>query len=392
MTRAKDISRLITDANFAGTLTVGDLTASSLNGGQFGGRRNIVINGAMQVAQRATSASSVTSSGYHTVDRMALGMENLGAYTVAQETLTSGNAYNAGFKKAFRVDCTTADASPASDDSLFFQYKLEGQDMNGFKKGTSEAEKFTLQFWVKSNKTGTGQVVLFDDNSRAVGKTYTISSANTWEHKVLTFPADTSGAIDNDNTKGFEIEWALDAGSTFQGGTLPATWGSSNNNFRSINDFAIGDNTNNDWAITGIQLEVGSVATPFEHRSYGEELQLCQRYLFKDQDGSGAAYKRYAHGGASATTVASCSFTIPTPLRAVPTLVLSGDVNTFLAFSAGATDALTGLIIATDDDAGTFNRAVELTATVGSGLVAGEQVSIISNNSTSTFISLDAEL
>jgi hypothetical protein len=256
--------------------------------GQVSGRRNIVINGAMQVAQRGTSVAGVTGSGVYAVDRMALGMENLGAYTVAQETLTSGNAYNAGFKKAFRVDCTTADASPASDDSLFFQYKLEGQDMNGFKKGTSEAEKFTLQFWVKSNKTGTGQVVLFDDNSRAVGKTYTISSANTWEHKVLTFPADTSGAIDNDNTKGFEIEWALDAGSTFQGGTLPATWGSSNNNFRSINDFAIGDNTNNDWAITGIQLEVGSVATPFEHRSFGEELALCQRYCFAI-DGAGLA-------------------------------------------------------------------------------------------------------
>ena len=131
---------------------------------QIGGRRNIIINGAMQVAQRSTSATGKTGSGVYAVDRMALGMENLGTYTVAQETLTSGNAYNAGFKKAFRVDCTTADASPASGDSLFFQYKLEGQDMNGFKKGTSEAEKFTLQFWVKSNKTGTGQVVLFDDN------------------------------------------------------------------------------------------------------------------------------------------------------------------------------------------------------------------------------------
>ena len=253
-----------------------------LTNSQIGGRRNLIINGAMQVAQRGTSATGKTASGIYTVDRMALGMENLGAYTVTQETLTSGNAYNAGFKKAFRVDCTTADASPASGDSLFFQYKIEGQDMNGFKKGTSEAEQFTLQFWVKSNKTGTGQVVLFDDNSRAVGKTYTISSADTWEHKVLTFPADTSGAIDNDNTKGFEIEWALDAGSTFQGGTLPATWGSSNNNFRSINDFAIGDNTNNDWAITGIQLEVGSQATPFEHRSFGEEIVLCQRYYYKE--------------------------------------------------------------------------------------------------------------
>jgi hypothetical protein len=293
--------------------------------GQVSGRRNIVINGAMQVAQRATSASSVTSSGNHTVDRMALGMENLGAYTVAQETLTSGNAYNAGFKKAFRVDCTTADASPASDDSLFFQYKLEGQDMNGFKKGTSEAEKFTLQFWVKSNKTGTGQVVLFDDNSRAVGKTYTISSANTWEHKVLTFPADTSGAIDNDNTKGFEIEWALDAGSTFQGGTLPATWGSSNNNFRSINDFAIGDNTNNDWAITGIQLEVGSVATPFEHRSYGEELALCERYYYQSW-GSGAWASNIGPGYAgqvlpaanNSSSQGTCSF--PVAMRAAPTV------------------------------------------------------------------------
>jgi hypothetical protein len=240
--------------------------------------RNVVINGDMRVAQRGINATGKTTSGVYAVDRMAMGMENLGAYTLSQETLTSGGAYNAGFQKAFRIDCTTADASPSADDNLFFQYKLEGQDLGVFRKGTSEARQFTLQFWVKSNKTGTGQVCLFDDNSRAVGKTYTISSADTWEHKTLTFPADTSGAFDDDNTKGLEIEWALDAGSTFQGGTLPATWGASNNNFRSINDFALGDNTANDWAITGIQLEAGSVATPFEHRTFAEELARCQRY------------------------------------------------------------------------------------------------------------------
>jgi hypothetical protein len=357
--------------------------------GQVSGRRNIVINGAMQVAQRATSASSVTSSGYHTVDRMALGMENLGAYTVAQETLTSGNAYNAGFKKAFRVDCTTADASPASDDSLFFQYKLEGQDMNGFKKGTSEAEKFTLQFWVKSNKTGTGQVVLFDDNSRAVGKTYTISSANTWEHKVLTFPADTSGAIDNDNTKGFEIEWALDAGSTFQGGTLPATWGSSNNNFRSINDFAIGDNTNNDWAITGIQLEVGSVATPFEHRSYGEELELCKRYYHKLL--ATGPYQKFAVGVAFTTDDCMFVFKFSPEMRGIPTLdhgTLSKLVVTDNDLSGEAIGSL-AIDTNTDGPQGASVVANDITSDV---MTAGDATILNANNDVAAYLAFDAEL
>jgi hypothetical protein len=360
--------------------------------GQVSGRRNIVINGAMQVAQRATSASSVTSSGYPTVDRMALGMENLGAYTVAQETLTSGNAYNAGFKKAFRVDCTTADASPASDDNLFFQYVLEGQDMNGFKKGTSEAEKFTLQFWVKSNKTGTGQVVLFDDNSRAVGKTYTISSANTWEHKVLTFPADTSGAIDNDNTKGFEIEWALDAGSTFQGGTLPATWGSSNNNFRSINDFAIGDNTNNDWAITGIQLEAGSVATPFEHRSFGEELALCQRYYQKVAGGSGAAYKRFGRGHNVSTTLNEVNVYLSTEMRLFPSLETTGTAANYAIYHAGTVttcNTLPAINSASDDGVG---NSIAIDTTVGSGLTTGQGAALLGNNTVGAYLAFDSEL
>ena len=244
------------------------------------GRRNVIINGAMEIAQRGTSPTGKTSSGIYTVYRMALGIDNLGTWTVTQESLTSGAAYNAGFKKAFRIDCTTADASPASSDNIFFQYKLEGQDLKTFRKGTSSAKQFTLQFWVKSNKTGTGQVLLQDkDNNRYVGKTYTISSANTWEQKILTFPADTTGAFDNDNNKSLEIEWALDAGSDFTSGTLPATWTTGSNTQRSVNDFALGDSTDNDWAITGIQLEAGGTATDFEHRNRTEELHLCYRYF-----------------------------------------------------------------------------------------------------------------
>ena len=243
----------------------------------------IIINGDMSVAQRGTSATGKTGSGIYAVDRMNLGIDSLGTWTVTQETISSGEAYNNGFTKAFRVDCTTADASPAASDNIFFNTKFEGQNLQAIKKGTSNAESLTISFYVKSNKTGTGQVLLQDkDNSRNVGKTYTINSANTWEKKVLSFPADTTGAFDNDNAKSLEIEWALDAGSNFTSGTLPATWTSSNNNQRAVNNFSLGDSTDNDWAITGLQLEVGefdSTTIPsFPFESFESNLKKCQRY------------------------------------------------------------------------------------------------------------------
>jgi len=358
-----------------------------LTNSQIGGRRNIVINGAMQVFQRGTSFTSVANTAFH-ADRFELYMQNEASqYTVTQDSDTPN-----GFGNCLKLDVTTADTSTASNEEVKLMHKLEGQDLQQFKKGTSDTENMTLSFYVKTNKTGVYCIELFDrDNSREVSASYTVADAN-WNRYTITFPADTSGAFDDDNASSLEISFWLVAGSAVQGGTLNTAWRSTADGSSATGQVNFSDSTDNNWQITGIQFEVGSVATPFEHRSFGEELQLCQRYLFKDQDGSGASFKRYAHGGASATTVASISFTIPTPLRAVPTLVLSGNVNTFMAFSSGGNDALTGLIIATDDDAGTFNRAVELTANVGSGLVAGEQVSIISNNNTSTFISLDAEL
>jgi hypothetical protein len=393
MTRAKDISRLITDANFAGTLTVGDLTASSLNGGQFGGRRNIIINGAMQVAQRGTSVADIgASGGYFTTDRWAISVGETSAGRLTSAQVGDGPD---GIANCTKLTCTTADTTIAAGELLQFQTKLEGQDLQQMNKGIASAKEVTVSFYVKGNAAATYSVEMHDrDNTRFNSQEFSVTT--DWVRIVKTFAADAddgSSPYGDDNAVSMSLNFNLHGGSTYTGGShTDNVWHEVVNQRLGDNATSFFDSTDRTFFITGVQMEVGSVATPFEHRSFGEELQLCQRYLFKDQDGSGAAYKRYAHGGASATTVASCSFTIPTPLRAVPTLVLSGDVNTFLAFSAGATDALTGLIIATDDDAGTFNRAVELTATVGSGLVAGEQVSIISNNSTSTFISLDAEL
>ena len=256
----------------------------------------IFFNGNMAVAQRATSATGKTSADYYAVDRMNMLITNIGTYTVAQEALSSGNAYANGFQNAFRIDTTTADASPASGDILAVQQIFEGQDVQMFKKGTANAEKFTLAFWVKSNKTGNAQVNLFDNDTsgnRLVGATYSISSADTWEHKVVNFPADTTGPFDDDNAKSFIVEWWLDSGTDYSSGAVPSAWEARSNADRNAGGaLQIARNTANDWAITGVQLEVGEFSSttlpPFQHESFGDNLARCQRYFQKSYNVGGA--------------------------------------------------------------------------------------------------------
>ena len=168
----------------------------------------LIINGDMAVAQRATSVTGWNAVGYTTVDRFKT-VNEIGTYTVIQESLTSGNAFNNGFKNALRMDCTTAEASGSAGDQTTFEYRMEGFDTQAFKKGTANAQKSTLAFWVKASKTGSNlQVNLRDNtNDRQVGGTYSISSADTWEHKVINFPADTTGALADANTAELIIEW-----------------------------------------------------------------------------------------------------------------------------------------------------------------------------------------
>jgi len=249
----------------------------------------LVINGNMAVAQRGTSATGKTTTDIYTCDRMSAVIGSIGTYTVAQEAQTSGNAFANGFANAWRIDCTTADASPAASDQLEMQYTFEGQDLQVFKKGTANAEKFTLAFWVKSNKTGTGNIQLKDkDNSnRQCTQSYTISSANTWEHKVCVFGADTTGAFDDDNAKSLIINWWLGSGTDYSSGTANhGVWEAQDNTkVNSGGTLNINDNTANDWSITGIQLEVGeytsSTLPPFQHESFGDNLARCQRYYFR---------------------------------------------------------------------------------------------------------------
>ena len=346
----------------------GGTAATTLAAAGLGKRPNatpLIINGDMAVSQRATSATGKTTGDIYTVDRMKLLLDAQGTYTVAQESLTSGNAFANGFANAWRVDCTTADASPAASDQLGLQYTFEGQDLQLFKKGTANAEKFTLAFWVKSNKTGTGNIHLKDkDNSnRQCTQSYTISSADTWEHKVCVFGADTTGAFDDDNAKSLIINWYLGSGTDSSSGTANhGTWEAQDQT--KVNDggtLNINDNTNNDWAITGIQLEVGeytsSTLPPFQHESFGENLARCQRYYY--------FHVSEAENGGTDTTICLTSHynsssmkgyvSLPTRMRVRPSLNQNTGSNMYRVYEANSNATMTSLNITTES---TFNTAV----------------------------------
>ena len=281
-----------------------------LTNSQIGGRRNIVINGAMKVSQRSTSATSITSTGYHALDRFKLLYTDAGTWTMSQSSTTPN-----GFANSLKLDCTSAKSSLASDSRLFLMTSIEGQDVQQFKKGTSDAEQYTLSFHVRSNKTGTYQVNIEDnDNVRIVGSTYTISSANTWEKKEITFVADTTGAFADDNGDSLAIMWALVAGTDNSSGAVPTAWEAKSNTDRGAGlNINLADSTSNEWYITGVQLEVGSTATPFEHRSFGEELKLCQRYFAKED---GVKMRNFT----GSTIAVSIPHFWKTTMRAAPTI------------------------------------------------------------------------
>ena len=241
--------------------------------------RNVVINGAMQVAQRGTSTAGITASAYYTADRFATANTTLGTWT---QSIEADAPTGSGFRNSLKMLCTTADASPAAADGLRIDQNIEGQNLQQFLKGTSSAKPFSVSFWVKANVTGTYIVWLFDeDNSRQVSASYTISASATWEKKTITFPADTTGAFNNDNGRSLYLSFWLGAGSNFTSGTLATTWASYTAANAAVGQTNLGAATSNYWQITGVQLEAGSVATPFEFEDFGTTLAKCQRYYQK---------------------------------------------------------------------------------------------------------------
>jgi len=347
----------------------------------------IIINGDMAVAQRATSVTSHNAVSYTTVDRFKTVCET-GTYTVIQESLTSGAAYLAGFKNALRLDTTTAEATAGSaGEQTTVEQRIEGFNLQAFKKGTSSAEKYTLAFWVKASKTGSNlQVNLRDvDNTRQIGGTYSISSADTWEHKVINFAADTTGAFDDDNANSLTIEWFLDGGSNFSGGAVPTAWEASSNADRNVTNFDLAGSTDNDWAITGVQLEVGEFSSttlpPFQFEDFGDNLRRCLRYCYQiSGDGSNATDLTQITGTGGAGFGV---FRFPVQMRASPTQSDSGD-DTFTMYgpNTGDPSSLRG-------DRTNPNSCGIVTDT---GITSGNSVNIRVDQGTSNFIRFDAEL
>jgi hypothetical protein len=236
----------------------------------------VVINGAMQVAQRGTSTASITTAGYYTADRFNFSLSSIGTWT---QSLESDAPTGSGLRNSLKVLCTTADASPAASDYMLIEHKLEGQNVQQFAKGTASAKPFAVSFWIKSNKTGTYILELQDtDNGRQVSSSYSVSASGTWEKKTIIFPADTTGAFTNDNALSLQINFFLGLGSNFTSGTLNTTWGTTVDANRGVGQTNLAAATSNYWQITGVQLEAGSVATPFEFEDIGTTLAKCQRY------------------------------------------------------------------------------------------------------------------
>jgi len=297
---------------------------------KIGTNKNILINGAAQVNQRGDQ-TGITSSTY-SVDRFRVAISGAGTWSFSQVTDSPD-----GFANSVKLDCTTAAASPGL---VLIQQRVEGKNLQAFAKGTSSAKQFAVSFYVKTNKLGVYTVELKDDdNSRTVSKTITVANAN-WNRYTLVFPADTTGAFANDINGSLYVSiWlGVTANSTYTNGTFSdGTWAALVNGNRVSNSNAnLADSTSNEFLLTGVQLEVGSVVTDFEHRSFGEELALCQRYFFKNANESGENGCNYAKAFSTSELFSPVRF--PVAMRATPTVTVYGNQG-----SAGTVHKLGGL-------------------------------------------------
>jgi hypothetical protein len=278
------------------------------------GDKNVLINGDMRIAQRGASAG--VSGGYQTLDRWQTDFSGLGGFTMSRSTDVPDGQ---GFTRSLKMDCTSGDPSPASSDRLTVRQKIEGGNLQHFMKGTANAQKMTLSFWVKSNKTGTYVVKFKDANGRFISKTYTIDSSSTWEKKIITVEGDTGGSAISDNAnEGLQVEWWLGAGSNYTLG-LNGSWDVVTDDLSAGGQVNLADAISNEWYMTGTQLEVGPVATNFEFISYDRLFAKCQRYYLLPKNSSYGWQGR--RGGGRFFRVnnrTQGSYDFPVPMRAPP--------------------------------------------------------------------------
>ena len=295
-----------------------------LTNSQLSGRRNMMYNGNFQCWQRSTSTTGLgTASGYFTADRWqtVIGATSAGRYT---QNRTAGDPD--GFNYGLVINCTTADTSIASGEALILRQKFEGQDLQHLYKGTSSAKKTVLCFYAKVVGSATDIVVEIRDrdNDRHICKLFTLTTS--WAKYEFIIDGDTTGALDQDNACSIDVSWFLHAGSDYTSGTLQTTWASRTQANRAAGIDSIFSSTSNEFYIAGVQWEIGSQATPFEHRSFGEELELCSRYFQKISSNSNDA--GHITNGLITGTRFYGVLNYNKQMRAAPTITAtSGDFN-----------------------------------------------------------------
>lgn len=306
--------------------------------------RNMCINGAMQVAQRGTSSTAQTTGDYKTVDRFYNGISNAGTWTISQSTDAP-----AGFSNSLKYECTTASTSLNAAAQLYYTQKIEAQNLQQLAYGSSDAKECTFSFYFKTNKTGVYTVEIFQNaSSKSISFPMGVSQTG-WQRYEFVVPGDTAGTINNDNGVGLWCFLWLAGGSNYTSGTFNnGTWATNvHANRLSSSQVNFADSTSNECFLTGVQLETGSVATPFEHRSFGDELARCQRYFqksysYEDAPGTVTAGNRgndftFLEGG---STAAHINIKFNPEMRITPNLTAYSihNANTTGVFTASTTD------------------------------------------------------
>ena len=274
---------------------------------QFAGARNLLINGNFAIDQRNGGSSITPTNGQFSADRWKCSLSQASKFSVQQVTDAP-----VGFQNSVKLTSLSA-YTPVSGDYFLIQQQLEGYTGAHLLYGTANAKTATLSFYVKSSLTGTFGGAIRNSNgyNRTYPFEYTINSANTWERKTITFAGDTSGTYLTTNGAGITTTFSIGAGADFK--STANAW-AADNDIAGSNATDVVATNGATWQLSGVQLEVGETATPFEHRSYGDELRRCQRYYGKYNLNKGSEYM--THG---ANISLSSSFCFPTTMRATPT-------------------------------------------------------------------------
>ena len=366
--------------------TTGIITATTLNytGNQNLSNRNLVINGEFRIAQRGSSS---TSSGYHTVDRFQVNNSGTNeAPTQAQVDVASGTTpYSLGFRKALKVTNGNQTGGAGASDFIRTLYYIEAQDLaNSGWNYKSSSSFITLSFWVKASVAQTYYTNFrtFDGTGKMYYFSYTLS-ADTWTKVTHTIPGHADISFDNDNGQGMYIQWYQFRGTNNTGTVTANQWNNLATSTLTPDQDSTWYTTNDaTWEMTGVQLEVGPVATPFEHRSFGDELRRCQRYYHRIT--AGGQYGRFANGQCTGSTESQYFVQFPVTMREAPTFGYGG---TIVGYTVDTVKTISGSITI-----GNANQNTGLLTATLSGLSGGNCVDLIANNDTTAYVEFIAEL